>query len=70
MLTAENPNTAMFKVVLNHVEQYSIWPFDREVPLGWREAGKSGLKQDCLDYINETWTDMTPLSLRAPSGKE
>ncbi|MFN8568155.1 MAG: MbtH family NRPS accessory protein [Kouleothrix sp.] len=45
-------------------KQYSIWPADRELPLGWREVGKSGLKAECLDYIKEVWTDMRPLSLR------
>ena len=52
------------KVVVNHEEQYSIWPAYREPPLGWREVGVSGDKQKCLDYIKEVWTDMRPLSLR------
>src|SRR5260370_3810972 len=54
----------MYKAVRNHEEQYSIWPADRENPLGWRDAGKSGTKEECLAYINEVWTDMRPLSLR------
>jgi non-ribosomal peptide synthetase component F len=44
--------------------QYSIWPADRENPLGWREAQKSGSKAECIAYIKEVWTDMKPLSLR------
>lgn len=52
------------KVVVNHEEQYSIWPADREAPTGWREAGKQGTKAECLAYIEEVWTDMRPLSLR------
>lgn len=54
----------LFQVVVNHEEQYSIWPDYKAVPEGWRNAGKSGLKQECLDYIEEVWTDMRPLSLR------
>jgi MbtH protein len=54
----------VYKVVINHEEQYSIWPADRENPLGWRDAGKQGLKQECLDYIKKVWTDMRPLSVR------
>lgn len=54
----------IYKVVINHEEQYSIWPVDRENALGWSEVGKSGPKQECLDYIEEVWTDMRPLSLR------
>ncbi|HYV13344.1 MAG TPA: MbtH family protein [Pyrinomonadaceae bacterium] len=57
-------DTTIYKVVLNHEEQYSIWAADRENPLGWNDAGKSGLKAECLDYIKEVWTDMRPLSLR------
>jgi MbtH protein len=53
-----------YKVVVNHEEQYSIWFADREPPEGWREVGKQGPKKECLDYINEVWTDMRPLSLR------
>jgi MbtH protein len=53
-----------YKVVINDEEQYSIWPADRELPLGWREAGKSGTKEECLAHIAEVWADMRPLSLR------
>jgi MbtH protein len=55
---------ALFEVVMNHEEQYSIWPADRELPAGWRTAGMSGKKADCLAHINQVWTDMRPLSLR------
>jgi MbtH protein len=55
---------SVYEVVVNHEEQYSIWPADRKLPLGWRGVGKSGLKPDCLAYIKEVWTDMRPLSLR------
>ena len=45
---------------MNHEEQYSIWPADRELPLGWSKAGKSGLKPEVLAWIEEVWTDMRP----------
>jgi MbtH protein len=60
----ENEDTTIYKVVVNHEEQYSIWPVDRENPLGWKDVGKQGLKAECLAYIKEVWTDMRPLSLR------
>ena len=63
-MAEEREDTTIYKVVVNHEEQYSIWPADREMPLGWREAGKSGPKADCLAHIKEVWTDMRPLSLR------
>ena len=62
--TDEREDTTIYEVVVNHEEQYSIWPADRELPLGWNKAGKSGLKAECLAYIEEVWTDMRPLSLR------
>ena len=64
MNTEEQEDNTIYKVVVNHEEQYSIWPADRENPLGWRDAGKSGSKEECLAYIKEVWTDMRPLSLR------
>ncbi len=60
----EKEDTTIYNVVVNHEEQYSIWPIDRENPLGWRDAGKSGSKAECLAYIKEVWTDMRPLSRR------
>jgi MbtH protein len=60
----DEEDTRIYTVVVNHEEQYSIWPADRELPLGWKDAGKTGSKQECLDYIKEVWTDMRPLSLR------
>ncbi|HVB20477.1 MAG TPA: MbtH family protein [Ktedonobacteraceae bacterium] len=60
----EKEDTTIYKVVVNHEEQYSIWLADRENPSGWRDAGKAGLKSECLAYIKELWTDMRPLSLR------
>jgi MbtH protein len=64
MFDEEREDTTVYKVVLNHEEQYSIWSADRENPAGWRDAGKVGSKQECLAYIGEVWTDMRPLSLR------
>ena len=63
-MPGEEEDQTIYTVVVNHEEQYSIWPADREPPLGWHKAGKSGVKSDCLAYIKEVWTDMRPLSLR------
>ncbi len=60
----DQEDTTLYKVVVNHEEQYSIWPAGRDNPLGWQDAGKSGPKAECLAYIEEVWTDMRPLSLR------
>ncbi len=60
----DKEDTMIYKLVLNHEEQYSIWPTNRENPLGWRDTGFIGPKEECLAYIKEVWTDMRPLSLR------
>ncbi len=64
MKREEKEDTTIYKAVVNHEEQYSIWPADRENPLGWKDAGKTGTKAECLAHIKEVWTDMRPLSLR------
>jgi MbtH protein len=66
----EQEDKTILKVVVNHEEQYSVWPVDRENALGWKDAGKSGTKEECLAYIKETWTDMRPLSLRKQREKQ
>ncbi|HKQ74114.1 MAG TPA: MbtH family protein [Blastocatellia bacterium] len=60
----DQEDTTIYKVVMNHEEQYSIWPADRDNPLGWQDVGTAGPKAECLAYIKEVWTDMRPLSLR------
>jgi MbtH protein len=63
-MSEEKEDKTVYKVVVNHEEQYSIWPVSRENPLGWTDAGRTGTKEECLGWIKEVWTDMRPLSLR------
>ncbi|MGA4844125.1 MbtH family protein [Streptomyces sp. G45] len=56
------------RVVVNHEEQYSIWPVDQELPPGWTDTGFTGPREDCLAHISEVWTDITPLSVRQSLG--
>jgi MbtH protein len=60
----EQEDTTVYKVVVNHEQQNSIYPADRANPLGWNDAGKTGPQAECLEYVKEVWTDMRPLSLR------
>ncbi len=64
----EEEDTRIYKVVVNHEEQYSIWLADRPLPLGWNDTGKQGMKPECLAYVGQVWTDMRPLSLRRAAG--
>lgn len=54
----------VFRVVVNDEDQYALWPADKPVPQGWRDAGKVGNKEECLQFVQENWTDMRPRSLR------
>lgn len=60
----DTTNRRPHAVVINDEEQYSIWPASRDVPAGWRAGGFTGTEEECLAYIDETWTDMRPASLR------
>ena len=60
----EKEDTTIYKVVMNHEEQYSIWLKQKPVPNGWTATGKEGTKDECLRHIGEVWTDMRPLSRR------
>jgi len=64
MLNEDEEDKRIYKVVINHEEQYSLWPHEKANPLGWRDEGTVGKKAECLQRIEEVWTDMRPLSLR------
>ncbi|EJN01799.1 MbtH family NRPS accessory protein [Herbaspirillum sp. YR522] len=53
-----------FRVLVNHEEQYSLWPDYKSVPGGWRDTGVSGNRAHCLQHIESVWVDMRPRSLR------
>jgi MbtH protein len=63
-MSSDEDDVTTYCVVVNHEEQYSIWPVDREMAPGWRDEGTRGSKAECLAHIKEVWTDMRPLSLR------
>lgn len=52
-----------FLVLVNDEGQYSLWPDFIDIPAGWRVTGPKGNRALCLAWIDETWTDMRPLSL-------
>ncbi|MEV6962265.1 MbtH family protein [Streptomyces sp. NPDC051207] len=56
-------NDAQYRVLVNDEGQHSLWPAFAEVPAGWTVVHPEDSRQACLDYVNEHWTDMRPLSL-------
>jgi MbtH protein len=53
-----------FHVLVNPEEQHSLWPTFVPVPAGWRVAQSAAGQQECLNHIEEHWTDLRPRSLR------
>jgi len=56
--------TADWAVVVNGEEQWSVWPADTELPVGWTRTGFVGPRDACLGHIAENWHDLRPASLR------
>lgn len=54
----------LYLIVRNHEEQYSIWRQGQPVPAGWEVVETPAPKAQCLERIDELWTDMRPASLR------
>jgi len=59
-MSNEESAVQVWKVLVNHEEQYTLRPVERSIPLGWREAGKRGTMEECAAYIKEVWTTMRP----------
>jgi len=56
----EQEDQTIYKVVVNHEEQYSIWPANKNNALGWKDAGKSGTKEERLVYIKGSFDRDAP----------
>lgn len=54
----------LFVVLINHEEQYSLWPLGKDIPAGWSTTGQEGTRAQCAQYVDTVWVDMRPLSLR------
>ncbi|OKP00570.1 MbtH family NRPS accessory protein [Xenorhabdus eapokensis] len=53
-------NDAMkWMIVMNGKKQYSVWPVEYEIPMGWMAIGRTGTKEECLSYIAKIWPEPT-----------
>jgi MbtH protein len=52
-----------YHALVNQEGQYSLWPTFADVPAGWSIAHGESTRQDCLEFIEQNWTDMRPISL-------
>jgi MbtH protein len=53
-----------YKILLNEEGQYCIWPETKAAPIGWKEVGPTGSKEEVLAWVKQNWTDMRPISMR------
>lgn len=60
----KNETVEQHQVLINHEEQYSLWPAHKKIPGGWKNVFGPSDKESCLAYVREVWTDMRPKSLR------
>jgi uncharacterized protein YbdZ (MbtH family) len=49
-----------FVVPVNDEERHSLWPTLAEIPAGGRQVHGEASLADCLEYVEERWTDMRP----------
>lgn len=54
-----------FVVLVNDEAQRSLWPTFAAVPAGWEVEFGPANRPDCLDFVENNWTDMRPASLIA-----
>ncbi|MFJ6701061.1 MbtH family protein [Streptomyces sp. NPDC091272] len=59
----DDPRTE-HRVVVNDEGQHALWPSFAVVPAGWKDVYGPAAQADCLAYVDENWTDLTPLSAR------
>ena len=64
MQSEDTGSTTQYMVLMNHEEQYSLWPAHKAIPPGWEQVGPTGSEEECVAYVDEHWTDMRPKSLR------
>jgi uncharacterized protein YbdZ (MbtH family) len=57
-------DSGAFFVLVNDEEQRSLWPAFVDVPDGWRVVYGEASRAACLEFVDETWTDVRPKSLR------
>ena len=50
-----------FVVLVSPDKKYKLITEGSPVPSGWKPTSRKGTKSQCLKYIEEVWTDMTPI---------
>jgi len=56
-------DSGAFLALVNDEGQYSLWPAFAAVPAGWNVSLDAASRQECLEHIGRSWTDLRPSSL-------
>lgn len=56
-------DNATFVVLANDENQHSLWPTFADTPSGWRVVFGEASRADCLEYVEQNWSDIRPKSL-------
>lgn len=57
-------DAGVYHVLINDEGQHSLWPTFIAVPAGWSIVKEASSRAECLQYVEENWTDMRPNSLK------
>ncbi|MCZ4059433.1 MbtH family protein [Pantoea sp. LMR881] len=49
-------------VLQNDQQQYSLWPAFNALPVGWRSVFGPQPQAACLNWLNENWHDIRPVT--------
>jgi MbtH protein len=55
----------MYTILVNNEGQLSLWPSILDAPNGWGVVFEKAPRQQCLNFVEENWTDIRPQSLAA-----
>jgi MbtH protein len=70
MMDKNTSNETTYRVLVNHEQQYSLWPTNLPIPAGWSDVCVNGSREQCVEYVERVWTDLRPLSLRQAMASE
>jgi amino acid adenylation domain-containing protein/thioester reductase-like protein len=64
---SETPDA--FVIVVNDLGQHALWQAELDVPRGWRRQSPVMSRRQCLEAVDGSWKDISPLTVRpAPRG--
>lgn len=68
MHRGEGGREGQFKVVINHEEQYSIWPVNKPITGRWEQIGPVGTREEVEAFTRSLDPRFKPLNL-APGSR-